>query len=364
MSQFDWGVMDPNSKSGPQLALDLNDFRDALNTLHRGATRPPYAQPGMLWVKEVSSSRWDLVMYDGSVDLVQRSFNPTTSEVLKLPTSEIDGLDESLSKAVQKDASTATGAAIIPSGSTAQRPAAPAAGMLRFNNSLLEFERYQAGRWLALNILDKALNEAPLTTMPAASTVDIGAAQSNTINISGAVAITSLGSVASGVSRRLVFQGAPVITHNSTSLILPGAANIATEVGDVAEFVSLGDGNWKCVGYTKSSGPTPPLKEYVSSELTITAGGSSTLTHGLGAKPKMVRASLICKTAEAGWAIGDEVGVEVVVANGNTYNFSYGCNASSVRVVCGSSGCAVNNASGTLVTVNAANWRLIVRAWA
>lgn len=254
MSQFDWGVMDPNSKSGPQLALDLNDFRDALNTLHRGASRPPYAQPGMQWMKEVSSERWDLVVYDGSVDLVLRSFNPTTSEVLKLPTTAIDGLDDSLSKAVQKDSSSTTGAALLPAGTSAQRPGTPQAGMIRYNASLTEYERYQGGKWLALNALDKAINEAPMVTLASASSMAIGAAAANTITVSGSVTINAFDTISAGVTRRLVFQGAPTLTHNATSLVLPGAANITTEAGDVAEFLSLGAGNWRCVGYTRRTG--------------------------------------------------------------------------------------------------------------
>lgn len=50
-------------------------------------------------------------------------------------------------------------------------------------------------------------------------------------------------------------------------------------------------------------------KEYVSGELTITAGGTGTLTHGLGVAPKTVDAYLVCKTAEQNYAVGDVVKV-------------------------------------------------------
>lgn len=92
MSQFDFGTIDPNSKSGPQLALDLNKFRDALNSAHRGSARPAYAQAGMLWVKETSSTQWDLMLFDGDNDFVIRSVNPTTNQVIKITTGEISGL--------------------------------------------------------------------------------------------------------------------------------------------------------------------------------------------------------------------------------------------------------------------------------
>ncbi|MBF8728843.1 hypothetical protein IRZ59_00130 [Pseudomonas guariconensis] len=249
MSQFDWGVIDPNSKSGPQLALDLNNFRDALNTLHRGQSRPAYAQPGMTWVKEVSAERWDLMIFDGSEDLVLRSLNPTTSQILPFATSEIAGLDEALAAMVQKDAATATGAALIPGGSSAQRPSTPDAGMLRFNEDLAEFERYQGGKWLALNVMDKALNEAPIVTLESAATVNIGAASANTINISGTTTINAFGTIAAGARRTLIFQGALTLMHNATSLILPNGADIVTRAGDTADFISLGSGNWRCIEY-------------------------------------------------------------------------------------------------------------------
>lgn len=101
--------------------------------------------------------------------------------------------------------------------------------------------------------LSGALNGAPAVTIASGTTTDIGAAGSNEVTISGTTTITGLGSIAGGARRWVTFSGALVITHNATSLILPGAANITTVAGDCAEFVSLGSGNWKCTGYTKAT---------------------------------------------------------------------------------------------------------------
>lgn len=95
MSQFDFGTIDPNSKSGPQLALDLNKFRDALNSSHRGSARPAYAQAGMLWVRETSSTQWDLMFFDGDADFVLRSVNPQTNQLLPMPFTQVSGLGTS-----------------------------------------------------------------------------------------------------------------------------------------------------------------------------------------------------------------------------------------------------------------------------
>lgn len=90
MSQYDYGTIDPNAKSGTQLAVDLNNWRDALHSCHRGGARPLYAQAGMLWVRETSSEQWDLMFYDGDTDFVLRSVNPTTNQLIKIPQSAID----------------------------------------------------------------------------------------------------------------------------------------------------------------------------------------------------------------------------------------------------------------------------------
>jgi len=102
--------------------------------------------------------------------------------------------------------------------------------------------------------LTSALNEAPIVTLASAGTVNIGAAAANTISITGTTTITAFDTIASGAIRRLIFAGILTFTHNGTSLILPTGASITTAVGDVAELVSLGSGNWRCTNYERSSG--------------------------------------------------------------------------------------------------------------
>lgn len=102
--------------------------------------------------------------------------------------------------------------------------------------------------------LTSALNEAPPVTIASSATVAIGAAAANSITVSGTTTITAFDSIAAGAFRRVVFSGALVLTHNATSLILPSAANITTVAGDVAEFLSLGSGNWRCTSYSRASG--------------------------------------------------------------------------------------------------------------
>ena len=91
-------------------------------------------------------------------------------------------------------------------------------------------------------------------TIASAGTTNIGAANAEYLSVSGTTTITAFDAVVAGIYRVLQFQGALTLTHNGTSLILPGAANITTAAGDVAGFVSLSSGNWRCQWYQRASG--------------------------------------------------------------------------------------------------------------
>jgi hypothetical protein len=88
-----------------------------------------------------------------------------------------------------------------------------------------------------------------------ATTTDLGAATTGDfVHITGTTTITGLGTIAAGIKKIVTFDGALTLTHNGTSLILPGAANITTAANDCAIFVSEGSGNWRCLSYVKASG--------------------------------------------------------------------------------------------------------------
>jgi len=70
-------------------------------------------------------------------------------------------------------------------------------------------------------------------------------------DVTGTTTITSINTVVVGVLVKLHFDGALVLTHNATSLILPGGANITTTAGDEVEFIEYSTGNWRCTVYTK-----------------------------------------------------------------------------------------------------------------
>jgi hypothetical protein len=89
--------------------------------------------------------------------------------------------------------------------------------------------------------------------LASASTVDLSTATGNYVDITGTTTITGFGTVAAGQVFTLQFNGALILTHNATSLILPGKVNITTEAGDVAVMVSEGSGNWRCINYLRKA---------------------------------------------------------------------------------------------------------------
>ena len=82
----------------------------------------------------------------------------------------------------------------------------------------------------------------------------IGAAATDKVRITGTTTIAGFDTVAAGIRRNLRFAAALTLTHNGTSLILPGATNITTAANDECEAVSLGSGNWVVLWYQKATG--------------------------------------------------------------------------------------------------------------
>jgi hypothetical protein len=96
----------------------------------------------------------------------------------------------------------------------------------------------------ALASILRSTNAPASASIASAATCNIGAADAEVVTITGTTGITSFGTVASGIRRVLRFSDVVTITHNGSTLILPGAANITTAANDVLVFRSLGSGAW------------------------------------------------------------------------------------------------------------------------
>lgn len=85
------------------------------------------------------------------------------------------------------------------------------------------------------------------------STVNLGAtADGEFVHITGTTTISSFGTVAAGIERTLVFDGALTLTHSS-NLLCPYLTTFTTTAGDVMTWRSEGSGVWKCVSHLPAS---------------------------------------------------------------------------------------------------------------
>ncbi|MBB2965223.1 hypothetical protein [Methylobacterium sp. R2-1] len=119
--------------------------------------------------------------------------------------------------------------------------------------------------------------------MASAATVDLGSSPAGRVVITGSTAILSFGP-GKNLTRLVRFANAVTLTHNATSLILPGGANYTTLLGDMMLVTLDSAGNWRVrlgqhadgralltvVPVTGNSGP-----------VSVTAGTVRYFTHGL-----------------------------------------------------------------------------------
>ena len=106
-----------------------------------------------------------------------------------------------------------------------------------------------------------------------ASTLSLPAAGGGVFNVTGTTTVNGISTGQGGRCVKLRFAGALTLTHNVTSFILPGGANITTSAGDTAEFVNdaatdLSGSNWRCFNYQFASGA--PLQTSAPNSRTAT----------------------------------------------------------------------------------------------
>jgi hypothetical protein len=94
----------------------------------------------------------------------------------------------------------------------------------------------------------------------------------------------------------LKFEGAALLTHNATSLILPGGANIIAADGDVGIFMSEGSGNWRCLSYIPAAAAPIP-----ATQTEMEAGSSTARFVPPGRQHNH-------PSAAKGWVMGDTAG--------------------------------------------------------
>ncbi|MEH3144413.1 MAG: DUF2793 domain-containing protein [Methylobacterium frigidaeris] len=139
------------------------------------------------------------------------------------------------------------------------------------------------------------------TTLASAATLDLGAAPTLKVAITGSATVTSFGTSPNRV-RLLRFTGALTLTH-AAGLVLPRGANLVTAAGDTGLAVSDDTGAWRLWSYQRATGRAlagPASAEIADATATgraaLTAASAAALARaaGLGpeASPSFVRATL------------------------------------------------------------------------
>jgi hypothetical protein len=169
-----------------------------------------------------------------------------------------------------------------------------------------------------------------------AATCDIGGANSQFVRITGTTTITSLGTNYNG-PRFLRFADALTLTHNASTLILPGGASIVTAAGDTCVAVPI-SGGWYVAEYTRATPRT------LTSGTVATATGTSVDFTSIPSWVKRITVSLSSVSTNGTdrplVQLGDSGGVETT---GYTVVVTGGSNAASPSVASYTSGFVVDS---------------------
>lgn len=98
------------------------------------------------------------------------------------------------------------------------------------------------------------------TDIASASTLSLPASGGHHFNVTGTTGVTAISSAQGGRSVKFKFASSLTITHNGTSMVLPGGVSIVTSAGDIAEFTNeaaadASGSNWRLTDYFKNLEP-------------------------------------------------------------------------------------------------------------
>lgn len=142
MAQHDYSLA---NQSGLSFRTDLNNALSAIVSINSGASEPSTTFAYQLWSDTTAGQ------------LKQRNAANSAWVVIGTLGSTNWGLATAASPSFTGTATfagdvnlTGTGAIDIPAGTTAQRPASPSSGMIRFNSTLSQYEGYNGTAWSSI----------------------------------------------------------------------------------------------------------------------------------------------------------------------------------------------------------------------
>lgn len=119
------------------------------------------------------------------------------------------------------------------------------------------------------------------TDIASASTLSLPATGGGVFNVTGTTTVTGISSAQGGRCVKLRFAASLTLTHNASSFVLPGAANIQTSAGDVAEFINdaasdAAGSNWRCFNYQRASASPLNITDFLADQAGMEAASSTT----------------------------------------------------------------------------------------
>ena len=105
------------------------------------------------------------------------------------------------------------------------------------------------------------------------------------------------------------------------------------------------------------------MPKFTSSAQNIpAAGGTVSVAHSLGARPRQVWGVYRCITTDQGWAVNDEIDIGNVPVDGGGFLFADATNVSFKRSSTGTGPLILNKSTGASVNMTPANWNIIFYA--
>lgn len=219
---------------------------------------------------------------------------------------------------------------------------------------------YDSASWVPLGYIDSTghiwqppIGGGTVPSVASATTTDLWSVKPAAVSVTGTTTITALASASAvpGTLKVVRFTGALTLTHNATSLILPGGANITTAAGDAMWVEALTTTNVAVISYVKASGlPVVPLATIAAHTFLGNITGStavpaaSSLSAILDAELGSTRGQIVYRGASLWSVLATGTAGQVLQTGGAAANPSWATVSAPVLLAT----LTANNTSGTL----------------
>ena len=270
MAQYDFGTIDPNTKSGTALASDLNSYRNAVNSMHSGSAAPSYITAGMMWV-DTTSADYEVKLYDGAQSITVAIIDATNNVArVAVDPAETSYITSTTSAQIRHVIASTN---IFTTRSTG----------IQFNLASPTITDNNSNEWLSFTTTASAVNHIDIANSATGGAVALSAVGTDT-NIS--IALTPKGTGVIEVNGQASFSdgtvAAPSITNTgdtNTGMFFPAADTVAVTTGgaEVARFDSSGNLG---IGTTSPASFLGTVKLVVGSAATTTTPSAVTVYSG------------------------------------------------------------------------------------